>query len=131
MHEILQPEGWPQPSGYANGIAARGRLIFTAGQIGWNGGGVFETDDFTKQTRQALKNIVAVLAAAGARPEHITSMTWYVVSKAEYLANLKGVGAVWREMIGKHYCAMAAVEVVSLMEDRARIEIQAIAVVPD
>ena len=131
MHEILQPEGWPRPAGYANGVAARGRLIFTAGQIGWNDGGVFVTDDFTEQTRQALKNIVAVLAAAGAKPEHITSMTWYVVNKAEYLASLKSVGAVWREVIGKHYCAMAAVEVAGLMEGRARIEIQAIAVVPD
>ena len=131
MHEILQPEGWPRPAGYANGVAARGRLIFTAGQIGWNDCGIFDTDDFTAQTRQALKNTVAVLAAAGAKPEHITSMTWYVVSKAEYLANLKSVGAVWREVIGKQYCAMAAVEVAGLMENRARIEIQAIAVVPD
>ena len=131
MHEILQPEGWPRPAGYANGVAARGRLIFTAGQIGWNDSGIFDTDDFIEQTRQALKNIVAIIATAGARPEHITSMTWYVVSKAEYLANLKSLGAVWREVIGKHYCAMAAVEVAGLMEARARIEIQAIAVVPD
>jgi enamine deaminase RidA (YjgF/YER057c/UK114 family) len=131
VHEILQPEGWVRPVGYANGVAARGRMVFTAGLIGWNGQSVFETDDFAGQARQALMNVVAILAEAGARPEHITSMTWYVTSRAEYLTNLKGVGAAWREVIGKHYCAMAAVEVSALMEARAKIEIQAVAVVPE
>ena len=105
--------------------------MFTAGLIGWNAQSVFETDDFVGQTRQALANVISVLAEAGARAEHITSMTWYVTSRAEYLASLKGVGAAWREVIGKHYCAMAAVEVSALMEPRAKIEIQAIAVVPE
>ena len=130
MHEILQPAGWARPAGYANGVAANGRLVFTAGLIGWNAQCQFESDDFVEQTRQALQNVVAVLREAGAMAGHITSMTWYVASRDEYQANLKGVGGVWREIIGKHYCAMAAVEVAALMEKRARIEIQAIAVVP-
>ena len=131
MHEILQPEGWARPAGYANGVAARGRMVFTAGLIGWNAQSVFESDEFVAQTRQALENVVAVLATGGAKPEHLVSMTWYVTSRAQYLANLKGVGAAWRETVGKHYCAMAAVEVSALMEPRAKIEIQAIAIVPE
>ncbi len=131
MHTILQPEGWARPVGYANGIAARGRQVFVAGQIGWNGQSVFETDDLVGQVRQSLENIVDVLAVAGAGAQHITSMTWYFTDKADYLANLKGIGQAWREVIGKHYCAMAAVQVSALMEDRAKVEIQAIAVVPD
>ena len=131
MHDILQPEGWANPVGYANGVAARGRQIFVGGQIGWNGQQVFETDDFVGQVRQTLENVVAILAAANAGPEHITSMTWYFTDKAEYLANLKGLGQAYREVIGRHFPAMAAVQVVALIEDRAKVEIQAIAVVPD
>lgn len=131
MHTILQPEGWARPAGYANGVAARGRQIFVAGQVGWNGQCRWETDDLVAQVRQTLRNVVDVLAAGGAGPQHITSMTWYFVDKAEYLANLKGIGEAYREVIGKHFPAMAAVQVVALVEDRAKVEIQAIAVVPD
>jgi enamine deaminase RidA (YjgF/YER057c/UK114 family) len=131
MHEVLQPEGWAKPIGYANGIAARGRLVFVGGQVGWNGQCQFETDDFAGQVRQTLENIVAILAEAGAGPEHITTMTWYFTSKQEYLASLKEVGRAYREVIGKHFPAMAAVEVTALVEDRAKVEIQAMAVVPD
>ena len=131
MHTILQPEGWAKPIGYANGVAARGRMVFIGGQVGWTGQGQFETDDFVGQVRQTLINIVAILAEAGAGPQHITSMTWYFTDKAEYLANLKGTGAAYREVIGRHYPAMAAMQVVALVEDRAKVEIQATAVVPD
>lgn len=131
MHEVLQPEGWMKPKGYANGIAARGKLIFVGGQVGWNGQQQFETDDFAGQVRQTLGNIVAILAEADAGPEHITTMTWYFTSKEEYLANLKGVGQAYREVIGRHFPAMAAVEVTALVEDRAKVEIQATAVVPE
>ncbi len=131
MHTILQPEGWAKPIGYANGVAARGRMVFIGGQVGWTGQGQFETDDFVGQVRQTLVNIVAILAEAGAGPQHITSMTWYFTDKAEYLANLKGMGAAYREVIGRHYPAMAAMQVVALVEDRAKVEIQATAVVPD
>ncbi|MFQ0812620.1 enamine deaminase RidA [Brucella anthropi] len=131
MHKTLQPQGWARPIGYANGVEARGRLIFIGGQIGWNGQQQFETDDFVEQTGQTLQNIVDVLAEAGGRPEHITSMTWYFTDKAEYNANLKGIGRVYRDIIGKHFPAMAAVQVVALVEDRAKIEIQAHAVIPD
>ena len=130
-HEILQPEGWAKPIGYSNGIAARGRLVFIGGQVGWNGQQQWETDDFAGQVRQTLENIVAILAEAGAGPQHITTMTWYFTSKAEYLANLKGLGQAYRDVIGKHFPAMAAVEVTALVEDRAKVEIQAMAVVPD
>ena len=131
MYEILQPEGWAKPIGYSNGIAARGRLVFIGGQVGWNGQQQWETDDFADQVRQTLENIVAILAEAGAGPQHITTMTWYFTSKAEYLANLKGLGQAYRDVIGKHFPAMAAVEVTALVEDRAKVEIQAMAVVPD
>lgn len=131
MHTILQPDGWAKPIGYANGICATGRQIFVGGQIGWNGEYQFETDDFVAQVRQTLQNIVTVLAEAGATPEHITTMTWYFTDKAEYLNNLKGIGQVYREVIGKHYPAMAAMQVVALVEDRAKIEIQATAVIPE
>jgi enamine deaminase RidA (YjgF/YER057c/UK114 family) len=130
-HEILQPEGWAKPIGYANGVAARGRLVFVGGQVGWNGQQQWETDDFAGQVRQTLANIVAILAEAGAGPEHITTMTWYFTSKQEYLDNLKGVGQAYRDVIGRHFPAMAAVEVSALVEDRAKVEIQAMAVVPD
>jgi enamine deaminase RidA (YjgF/YER057c/UK114 family) len=131
MHTILQPEGWAKPIGYANGIAATGRQVYVGGQIGWNGQCQFESDDLVDQTRQTLQNIVDVLAEAGAGPQHVTTMTWYFIDKAEYLANLKGIGQAYREVMGRHYPAMAAVQVVALMEDRAKIEIQAIAVIPD
>jgi enamine deaminase RidA (YjgF/YER057c/UK114 family) len=131
MHTILQPEGWVKPVGYANGVEARGRMVFVGGQVGWNGQGKFETDDFAGQVRQTLLNVVAVLKEAGAEPRHITSMTWYFTDKAEYLGNLKGIGLAYREVIGRHYPAMAAMQVVALVEDRAKIEIQATAVVPD
>lgn len=131
MHTILQPEGWAKPLGYANGIAARGRLVFVGGQVGWTGQAKFETDDLVGQVRQTLQNVVAILAEAGAEPRHVTSMTWYFTSKTEYLANLKGIGEVYREVMGRHYPAMAAVQVTALMEDRAKVEIQATAVVPD
>jgi enamine deaminase RidA (YjgF/YER057c/UK114 family) len=130
-HTILQPEGWAKPIGYANGVAATGRQVYVGGQIGWNGQCQFETDDFVGQVRQTLQNIVDILAEAGARPEHITSMTWYFTDKSEYLGNLRGIGQVYREVIGRHFPAMAAVQVVALIEDRAKIEIQAIAVIPE
>jgi enamine deaminase RidA (YjgF/YER057c/UK114 family) len=131
MFEFLQPEGWARPVGYANGVAARGRTIFVGGQIGWNDQCRFETDDFIGQVRQTLENIVAVLAAGGAEPRHITSMTWYFIDKKEYTENLRGIGHAYRDTIGRHFPAMAAVQVAGLVEERARIEIQATAVVPD
>lgn len=131
MHEILQPKGWAKPIGYANGVAASGRQIFVGGQIGWNGQAQFESDDLVDQVRQTLENIVAVLKAAGAGPEHVTSMTWYYVDKRDYLANLKEIGRAYRDVMGKHFPAMAALQVVALMEDRAKVEIQATAVIPE
>ena len=130
MHTVLQPSGWARPVGYANGVAATGRQVFIGGQIGWNGQQQFETDDLAGQVRQALHNVLAVLAEAGAGPEHVVSMTWYLTSRDEYLANLRPIGAAWRATMGRHYPAMAAVQVVALMEDRAKVEIQAVAVVP-
>ncbi|MGH6762013.1 MAG: RidA family protein [Phyllobacterium sp.] len=131
MNKILQPEGWAAPIGYSNGIEAKGRTVFVGGQIGWNDQCQFETDDFVEQVRQTLKNIVAVLAVAGAGPEHITSMTWYFTDKQEYLANMKGLGRAYRDVIGKNFPAMAAMQVMALVEDRAKIEIQATAVIPE
>lgn len=128
--QILNPAEWPNPKGYANGIAAEGRLVFVAGQIGWNAQGQFDSDDLVDQTRQALRNIVRVLAEAGARPEHITRMTWYVVDKRDYLARNGDLGKAYRDIIGKHYPAMTLVQVAALMEDRAKVEIEATAVVP-
>jgi enamine deaminase RidA (YjgF/YER057c/UK114 family) len=129
--KILLPAGWTPPKGYANGVAARGTLVFVGGQIGWNGQQRFESDDFVAQTRQALANVVAVLAEAGARPEHIVRMTWYVVDKHEYVASYRALGTVYREIVGRHFPAMTAVEVRALIEDRARVEIEATAVIPD
>lgn len=131
MIEILQPDGWAKPIGYANGMAARGKQLFIAGQIGWNGQCVFESDDLVAQIGQALHNIVAVVAAGGGGPEHIVSMTWYLVDRKEYSARLKEIGVVYRDIIGRYFPAMTAVEVAGLIEDRAKVEIQAIAVVPD
>ena len=130
MKQALLPEGWPRPKGYANGVAASGNQIFVAGMIGWDGQGVFHSDDFAAQSRQALANIVAVLQAAGAKPHHITRMTWYVTSKREYLAALPAIGAAFRELIGHYDIAMTAVQVVALIEDRAKVEIEVTAVVP-
>lgn len=129
--KILQPPGWAPPKGYANGVAARGTFVAVGGQIGWNAQQVFETDDFAAQTRQALENVVAVLAQAGGRPEHLVRMTWYVVDADEYLGALREVGRAYREVIGRHYPAMSAVEVGRLVELRARVEIEATAIVPD
>ena len=129
MNRVLLPEGWPRPKGYSNGVAATGELVFIAGQIGWDQSGAFP-DGFAAQFRQTIDNTLAVLAEAGAGPEHIVRMTWYVVDKAEYLAALRDVGAVWRERIGPHYPAMAVVEVKGLIEDAARIEIETTAVIP-
>ena len=131
MLKTLQPEGWAKPAGYTNGVSARGRVIHVAGQIGWNKDSKFETDDFVGQVKQSLQNVVAVLACDDARPEHIVSMTWYFTNKREYLENLKGVGQAYRGTIGRHFPAMTAIAVSALMEDRAKVEIQAVAVVPD
>jgi enamine deaminase RidA (YjgF/YER057c/UK114 family) len=130
MHEPLHPKSWARTKGYANGIAAEGRLIFLAGQIGWTGEQVFESDDFIAQTEQALRNIVAVLKSGGAGPEHLVRLTWFVVDKREYADRVAEVGAAYRRVIGRHYPAMTLVEVKSLLEPRARIEIEATAVVP-
>mgnify|MGYP001259510239 CR=1 FL=1 len=129
--ETLHPAGWKPAKGYANGMAARGRMVFTGGLIGWNADCAFETDDFVGQVEQTLRNVVAVLAEAGARPENLVRLTWYVTSKAEYLADLPALGRVYREIIGRHYPAMAVVQVVALIEDRAKVEIEATAVIPD
>ncbi len=129
MNRVLLPEGWPRPRGYSNGIEATGRTIFVAGQIGWTPEGVFLKTDFAGQFRQTVENTLAVLSEAGAGPEHIVRMTWYVVDKTEYLAALRDIGAIWRELIGSHYPAMAVVEVKGLIEDAARIEIETTAVV--
>ena len=130
MHK-LQPPDWAQPKGYANGVMARGSLIFVGGQIGWNSAQHFESDDFIAQTRQALVNIAAVLKAAGAGPEHMVRMTWYVVDRVEYVARLKELGTVYREIMGKNFPAMTCIEVAGLVEDRAQIEIEVTAVLPD
>ena len=128
---VLQPAGWAPPKGYANGVAARGTTIFVGGQIGWNARQQFESDGFVEQARQALANVVAVLREAGAGPEHVTRMTWYVVDRAEYVASAKALGAAYREVMGRHYPAMTAVTVSALMEERARVEIEVTAVLPD
>ena len=128
---IVQPEGWPRPRGYANGVVAQGRTLFVAGQIGWNEKEQFASDDLIEQARQALKNTLAVLAAGGANPAHVVRMTWYLTDKREYLSRAKEFGAVYRELMGKHYPAMAMVQVSALMEDRAKIEVETTAVIPD
>lgn len=126
--KIIQPQGWPQPKGYANGVLAKGETLFIGGQIGWDEHQQFPSDNFVDQVRQTLKNTVAVLEAAGAKPANIVRMTWYITDKREYLASLGEVGAVYREIIGKHFPAMAMVQVVALMEDRAKVEIETTAV---
>ena len=128
---LLQPESWITPKGYANGVAARGTMVFTGGQIGWNAQQQFESDDFISQTKQTLLNVRAVLAAGGAGPEHLVRLTWYVTDRNEYNSRLKELGAVYREVLGKNFPAMACVQVAGLMEERAKIEIEATAVIPD
>ena len=128
---VLQPEGWARPKGYANGVVAVGRQVFLAGQIGWNAQQQFESDDFIDQTRQTLLNVRAVLEAGGAGPEHLVRLTWYVTDRNEYNSRLKELGAVYREVLGKNFPAMACVQVAGLMEERAKIEIEATAVIPD
>jgi len=130
MIEILQPPAWARPRGYANGVVAEGRQVFIAGQVGWNGEQRFEHKDLAGQTRQALQNIVAVLAEAGGRPEHITRMTWYLLDKRDYIAQAGPIGAAYRDVIGRHYPAMSAIQVGGLIEDEALVEIEVTAVVP-
>jgi enamine deaminase RidA (YjgF/YER057c/UK114 family) len=128
---ILQPAGWAEPKGYANGVVAHGRQVYIAGQIGWNAEARFESERFSDQVRQALANILAVLAEAGGRPEHIVRLTWFIVSRDEYLAQRKEVGAAYRAVMGRAYPAMSVVQVVALMEAQAKVEIEATAVIPD
>ena len=127
---ILQPPGWPRPRGYANGVAAEGTLVFVAGQIGWDASQTIVSDDLVDQLRQTLENTLAVLREAGAGPEHVARMTWYITDKREYLARARELGEVYRMLMGKHYPAMAVVEVRALIEDRAKVEIETTAVVP-
>jgi enamine deaminase RidA (YjgF/YER057c/UK114 family) len=128
--QILQPPGWPRPRGYANGVAAEGRLVFVAGQIGWDANGTIASDDLVEQLRQTLANTLAVLREGGAGPQHVARMTWYVTDKREYLARASELGEVYRALMGRHYPAMAVVEVKALIEDRAKVEIETTAVVP-
>ena len=129
--KAVNPPGWARPKGYSNGVMGRGSLVFVAGQVGWNAEERFESDDFVAQVRQALLNTVAVLAAAGARPEHIARMTWYVLDKQEYMARIPEIGAAYRDIIGKSFPAMTLVEVRALVADRAKVEIESTAVIPD
>jgi enamine deaminase RidA (YjgF/YER057c/UK114 family) len=129
--KTLQPPGWAAPKGYANGIAARGTQVFVGGQIGWNAAQQFESDDFIAQTAQALRNIVAVLREAGAGPEHMVRMTWYVLDRKEYNARLRELGAIYREILGRNFPAMSCVQVAGLMEARAKVEIEVTAILPD
>ena len=126
----LQPPGWARPKGFSNGIAARGKLVFIAGQIGWTGEGKWEARDFAGQFRQALANILAVLAEAGGKPQHLVRLTWYVLDKREYMSALKAVGEAYRELMGRHYPTMAVVQVSGLVEREAKLEIEATAVIP-
>lgn len=130
IQKVLQPEGWPRPSGYANGIAASGKMVFVSGMIGWDQQQQLVSDDFVMQARQALLNIVAVLESDGALPSHVVRLTWYVTDKAEYLAQRKALGQAYREIFGMHFPAMTAVQVAALMEDGAKVEIEATAVIP-
>ena len=129
-HEVLQPAGWVRPRGYANGIATSGRQVYIAGQVGWDAQCRFTSDRFAAQLRQALMNVVAVLAEAGGGPEHLVRLTWYITSRDEYQAELAEVGAAYREVLGRHYPVMSVVQVVALIEPRAKVEIEATAVIP-
>ena len=128
--QILQPPGWRRPGGYSNGVASEGRLVFVAGLVGWDENSEFQSDDFIEQTAQTLRNTVAVLAEAGAGPEHVTRMTWYIIDKQEYVTRQREMGNVYREIIGRYFPAMAMVAVSALMDDRAKVEIETTAVVP-
>ena len=130
-HQAVLPSGWPRPKGYANGVVAQGRMLFIAGMIGWDAQGQFHSDDFAEQARQALQNIADVMREAGAAPQHIVRMTWYVTDKREYRAAGKAIGQAFRDIIGVYDIAMTAVEVRALIEDRAKVEIEATAVLPD
>ena len=130
-HEFITPTDWKPALGYSNGVAASGRMLFLGGMIGWNGQQEFESDDFVAQAAQDLRNIVEVLAVGGAGPEHLVRLTWYVTDRDEYLARQRELGGVYREIIGKHFPAMALVQVVALVEQRAKVEIEATAVVPE
>ncbi|MFT4560292.1 MAG: enamine deaminase RidA (YjgF/YER057c/UK114 family) [Gammaproteobacteria bacterium] len=129
--QFLQPDGWVKPKGYSNGIVATGRQVFVGGMIGWNEAEEFVSDELGEQTRQTLQNIIAVLSEANAGPEHVVRMTWYVTDKQEYLANAKAIGAAYRSVMGYHFPVMALVQVVALVEDRAKVEIEATAVIPE
>ena len=128
--QILQPPDWAKPRGYSNGVATSGQIVFISGQIGWDAQCQFQTTDFVGQARQALENIVSILAEAGGKPEHVMRLTWYVVDRDEYINSGKALGEVYREIMGKHYPAMTAVQVTALIEDKARVEIEATAVIP-
>lgn len=130
-HEFLNPAGWKPAVGYANGVVARGRMVFLGGLVGWNGQQEWETDDFVGQVDQTLANIVAVLETAGGRPEHLVRLTWYITDKRAYLDSLREMGRVYRKHLGKHFPAMAMVQVAALIEDRARVEIEATAIIPE
>ena len=128
--KIIQPDGWPRPKGYSNGIVAEGKMLFISGQIGWDENEQFQSDDFVAQIRQTLENTIAVLKAADSKPEHVVRMTWYITSRADYLANLDAIGQVYREIMGKTFPVMVMVEVSALMEARAKVEIETTAVIP-
>jgi enamine deaminase RidA (YjgF/YER057c/UK114 family) len=128
--QVLQPKNWAPPKGFSNGVVAEGRIVSVAGQVGWNAEQEFESDDFVAQVEQALVNINAVLAEAGAGPQHLVRLTWYVTDKREYLSRLSAVGQAYRRVIGRHFPAMTLVQVVALVEDRAKVEIEATAIVP-
>jgi enamine deaminase RidA (YjgF/YER057c/UK114 family) len=127
---IVQPEGWPRPRGYSNGILAEGRVLFISGQVAWDEREQFRSDDIVEQVRQALANTLTMLKAGGAKPEHVARMTWYITDKREYMKRGKEIGAVYREFMGAHYPAMSMVQVAALMEDRAKVEIETTAVIP-
>ena len=129
--KILLPPTWPRPRGYSNGVMVRGQMVFVAGMIGWDANNTFQTDDFAGQVRQALENVVAVLSEAGAKPEHITRMTWYITDKQAYLAAGREIGQAFRDVIGSFNASMSAVQVAALIEDRAKVEIEVTAVIPD
>jgi enamine deaminase RidA (YjgF/YER057c/UK114 family) len=128
--QFLHPRHWKQAKGYANGVAAEGRIVFVAGQVGWNASQQFDTDDFVAQTRQALENVVAIVQEAGGTPRHIARLTWFITDKNEYLSRLPEIGEAYRRVMGRHFPAMTMVQVVALVEDRAKVEIEASAVLP-
>lgn len=130
QHEFLQPRSWKQPKGFANGVVAEGRMVFLAGQIGWNAEQKFESEDFVVQARQALANILALVQEAGGKAEHVTRLTWFVVDKQEYLSRLSDLGEAYRAVMGRHFPAMTLVQVAALLEEKARVEIEATAVLP-